>query len=315
MVSDEEKIEAALLAFLVGDAVGLPYEERRDLTPERFADIDMRYSGAHLQRPGTISDDSSVLLATMDSLSSEGSVNLSNIAKKLLDFVTFGRYTSHGEVFDIGVGTQIALDNIRLHVPPELAGLDGWENNGNGSLMRILPIAIFLRHRPLSEVISKAFDVSAITHRHALSQVTAAALCLLTIDLMNGVELNESLRRTQKRLWRYLIVRPLEWDKLKWLKLLFDRSGITIGTAFVYDTFWTVVEVLRVAKSTRHAIQFTIYLGGDTDTIAALAACIHVLRKGPDGSIDDWLQKIIMPPEGLEIIKTFASEVEARKIF
>ncbi|MEI4896962.1 ADP-ribosylglycohydrolase family protein, partial [Klebsiella pneumoniae] len=52
-----------------------------------------------------------------------------------------GYWTPHGEVFDIGNTTKLALDNIKSVPSPEQAGLYDEYNNGNGSLMRILPIS------------------------------------------------------------------------------------------------------------------------------------------------------------------------------
>lgn len=114
--------------------------------------VDMIGYGTHNQPPGTWSDDSSLTLCLLDSLVQSRGVNTTNLAEKFVSWLHEGVWTPHGDVFDIGILTTEAI--LRLEQEPEapeLAGGDGEYSNGNGSLMRILPLAYYLKNKPFTE--------------------------------------------------------------------------------------------------------------------------------------------------------------------
>ena len=117
----------------IGDALGVPYEFRERGT---FTCTGMVGGGAHRQPAGTYSDDTALMLATLDSLlSCDGTVNEDDMRVRFLAWLDDGKYSADGTVFDVGGATQRALRAGH--------GMSGERDNGNGSLMRIVPCALF----------------------------------------------------------------------------------------------------------------------------------------------------------------------------
>ena len=87
-----------------------------------------------------MADDSALLLALADGLGQDMSIQ--EIGNLFVKWRMSGAYTPDGVVFDIGATTNTAIYNIANGIYPTDAGLKGVHNNGNGALMRILPVAI-----------------------------------------------------------------------------------------------------------------------------------------------------------------------------
>ena len=135
----------------VGDALGVPYEFRARGT---FECTGMVGHGSHNQPAGTWSDDTSMALATCDSIRATGRIDVRDMRERFVRWYREGAYTVSG-LFDIGGTTADALSSGR--------GRAGERDNGNGSLMRILPLAF------TGATDHEVRAVSAITHAHAIS--------------------------------------------------------------------------------------------------------------------------------------------------
>ncbi|WP_306783611.1 O-acetyl-ADP-ribose deacetylase [Flavobacterium poyangense] len=161
----EYRIKSGLFGIAVGDALGVPVEfESRDYLKENPVSEMMGY-GTHSQPIGTWSDDSSLAFCLAESLCK--GYDLSDIAKNFVKWYGGELWTPHGKVFDIGIATRSAIHNIGRGHSPELCGGFEEKDNGNGSLMRILPLVFYLQKENDIEVIyKKVKEVSSITHAH-----------------------------------------------------------------------------------------------------------------------------------------------------
>lgn len=147
-------MRAAVYGQAIGDALGVPYEFHDRNT---FTCTCMIGHGTHNQQAGTWSDDTSMMLATLDSLiGNDWQVDIEDMQHRFNAWLYDGEYAIDGNVFDCGNTVREALH--RGH------GLHGEWDNGNGSLMRIMPLAFTEADR---ETVG---EVSAITHAHRLSQ-------------------------------------------------------------------------------------------------------------------------------------------------
>ena len=82
------------------------------------------------------------------------------------------------QIFDLGIQTRAALDRINHGVPAQDAGPSREQDNGNGSLMRVLPLALWHRGDD-AELADLAALQSRVTHGHLRSQICCALYCLL----------------------------------------------------------------------------------------------------------------------------------------
>ena len=260
------RLAGAAWGHLVGDAVGVPYE----FGPARHPDsVVFGATGAHHQPPGTWSDDGALMLALLDSLFEAGfdpeDQGLRSRAWRLE-----GTYTPDGDgKFDIGRTTSTALSALASGTPAEDAGPSDEGACGNGSLMRILPVALTGRELPLAQLIGRAHLASRVTHGHPRCQVACAVYCVAVAGLLRGktpaaalawaLAENERLYHEERGYEAHLVA-------LEELRGWTGRSG----RGFVVDSFWSAWEAFAHATDYADAIRRAVAYGSDTDTTAAI---------------------------------------------
>ena len=178
--------ERILLGTAVGDALGVPVEFLSRQKIQQNPVTDMREFGTHQQPKGTWSDDSSMLFCTAESLSK--SFDLQDIANNFVRWYTESFWTPHGEIFDIGNATVTAILLIKNGLPLTETGGTSERSNGNGSLMRILPMVLEVQYLPISERFQVISKVSAITHAHFRSCWACFLYIEYALKLINGLD-------------------------------------------------------------------------------------------------------------------------------
>ena len=138
-LTQTQRILGALWGALVGDALGVPVEFLNRALLKSKPVTGMREFGTHQQPAGTWSDDSSLLLCTVESLVACQHLDGKDLGDRFVRWERDGHWTPRGAVFDIGVATSQALSRIAMGESPEEAGGADEYSNGNGSLMRIIP--------------------------------------------------------------------------------------------------------------------------------------------------------------------------------
>jgi ADP-ribosyl-[dinitrogen reductase] hydrolase len=138
LIGTRERVVGALVGLAAGDALGVPveFEPRAARTGDPVRD--MRGGGTWKLEPGTWSDDTSLALCLAESIVEKG-FDPEDSGRRSLAWLDEGLWTARGTVFDVGGATRRALGRIRSGLPAVFAGGRGENDNGNGSLMRILP--------------------------------------------------------------------------------------------------------------------------------------------------------------------------------
>ena len=176
-----QKLYDTVIGFAIGDALGVPYEFKERGS---FTCSDMTGYGTHYQPLGTWSDDTSMTLATLSSLKeNEGRIIPEDMRTKFNYWLLYGDFTATGEVFDVGISTTKALRSGKPCI--------GEHDNGNGSLMRILPLA-FVECND-----DDIRNVSAITHGHWISMEACVILVHIAKRLLNGETIENILPTLQ----------------------------------------------------------------------------------------------------------------------
>ena len=165
----EKNIKSALFGVAVGDALGVPVEFKSRETISKNPVKDMIGYGTYNLPPGTFSDDSSLTFCLAEALTQD--FDLNSIAKNFVKWVDENYWTARGTVFDIGIATREAIDRLARGEQPDLAGGFEPSSNGNGSLMRILPLVFYIFDKPISERYQIIKEVSSITHGHIRSVI------------------------------------------------------------------------------------------------------------------------------------------------
>ena len=145
-----EKAKAVVVGHAVGDALGVPVEFASRMEMDNSPVENMEEGGTYNMPKGTWSDDTSMSLATLDSLS-KGEVDCNDIMIGFCDWFDTAEHTPAGVVFDIGRGT---MKSLMSYMRGEAEAIDCGQkselDNGNGFLMRIHPVVLFLANKDMS---------------------------------------------------------------------------------------------------------------------------------------------------------------------
>ena len=153
------KIYDGLIGLIVGDAMGVPVEFN---SRDSFKVTDMTGYGTYDLPAGSWSDDSSMMLATVESIARLGEIDTDDIMKNFVRWVNDGEFTPYGEMFDIGRATRNAIQRYVAGIPAEqCGGIAEWDN-GNGSLMRILPLAFTDCDYETVNAVSRSLDFECV---------------------------------------------------------------------------------------------------------------------------------------------------------
>lgn len=251
-------VRRAFLGAAVGDALGVPYEFiPREKMKEKPC-TGMRGGGSHLMPKGTWSDDTSMLLATADGICD----GIGAITKNYMKWLTLGFYAPGHFVFDVGATTRMAIMRSPFTHP---SGLTDERNNGNGSLMRILPAAFYLLDEENEDARRNlVYDISAITHAHIISKEGCFLYVELARHMLKGESPLESYRNTCKS--------PVEAYKRYSEGNLNELSEDKISSSgYIVDTLEAAVWCLLTTDSYSECVLKAVNLGRDTDTVACVA--------------------------------------------
>lgn len=291
------KIISGLLGLVVADAVGVPYEFKKRGT---FNATDMTGYGTYNMPVGTWSDDSSMTIATVDSIViNKGKIDTRSIMTHFAEWLFGGLYTPYGTVFDVGNTTRAAIQRFEIYkntgFEPEMCGGISITDNGNGSLMRILPLA-FVKDITSDEVA----NVSALTHAHAISKTACRLYVEFAQLLMKGLEPRYILRECF-----YLGENDPLFGRLEdiWM---YQEQDIK-STGYVVDTLEAALWCLTTTDNYKDCVLKAVNLGGDTDTIAAVAGGLAgILYADSDKGIPpEWIEQLAKKDEIISLFESF----------
>ena len=170
-LSVRERVLGGLWSAVVGDALGVPVEFQSREQLRQNPVQDMRGYGTYHQPAGTWSDDSSLMLCTAEGLAD--GFDTGRLGMLFTRWLNQAHWTPWQEMFDVGGTTLMAINRLSQGVEPEQAGLIDENSNGNGSLMRILPVALRYFDLPVEELLEHAHQASALTYRHVRGQIAS----------------------------------------------------------------------------------------------------------------------------------------------
>jgi ADP-ribosyl-[dinitrogen reductase] hydrolase len=305
-----DRMLGGLWGAVVGDALGVPVEFSSLADRRRDPVKEMRGFGTWNQPAGTWSDDSSLLLASAESLL-EG-FDAQRMGESFVSWFHGGEWRPHGKVFDIGGATQRAIDQIHFGTPATLAGGTSESSNGNGSLMRILPVALAVASTPADNVIHAAEVASGITHGHAWSRMACAYYALLIRRLCHGEDKYRAVEATSAEFQTHY--RQTPWaehvDKfsLLWADVFVTLNAEHISASgFVIDTLTASVWCLLRETTYPNTVLQAVNLGGDTDTTACVTGGLAGVLYGSESVPDTWKSALARHQDLDELFQQFTA--------
>ena len=313
-ISRQERMIGSLWASLAGDALGVPVEFQSRETVRRHPVTGMRGFGTHNQPAGTWSDDSSLLLCSAESLAECRAFNSADMGERFARWKTQAHWTPHQSVFDIGIATSQALSRIASGTPAELAGGADEYSNGNGSLMRILPVTLWFASAPTATLLDAVHRASSITHRHPRSQMACGLYALLVRELLAGLAPEEAYHRALICFAEVYQGAPYTAERLHFQQLgaehISSLPDSSIGSSgYVLDTLTASIWCLLTTNSLREAVLKAVNLGSDTDTTGCVAGGLTGLWYGPSAIPSDWLNPLARRQDVEELFGRFTDSV------
>ena len=284
---DNNLLKSILYGVAVGDALGVPveFEDRKYLKKEPVTS--MQSFGTHDQPSGVWSDDTSLTLCLADTIA-EG-FDLQKLANKFIAWKDHNLWTATGWVFDIGIGTRIAIENLADGVQPEMAGGASEKDNGNGSLMRILPLLVLTKDLPIEARFELTKKVSSVTHAHIRSVIACFYYLEFAKQIATGrdkFEIYETLKSEVSNFLNQLEISKSEiafFDRLL-VGDIFLRDETEIeSSGYVVHTLEASIWCLLTTTNYKEAVLKAVNLGDDTDTTGAVTGGLAGLLYGFKG--------------------------------
>src|SRR5580765_2102124 len=292
-ISTRERILGGLLGSLVGDALGVPVEFIDRSTVQADPVKNMRGFGSHKQPAGTWSDDSSLLLCSTDSLLRH-EFDTEDMGERFVLWSKQELWTPHGKVFDIGSTTAHALNYIAGGMRAEMAGGVDERSNGNGSLMRIIPVSLRFVDRPTKQLLDRVHRVSAITHRHPRSQMACGLFTLVVRQLLNNRDASDAFTNAVLDFRSFYEPDPWWSAEVDYFQLplagdLARRPESEINSGgYVLHTLTASLWCLLTTSSFEECVLKAVNLGGDTDTTGCVAGGLAGVCYGLGAIPEKW---------------------------
>ena len=276
-----DRAKGALLGLAVGDALGTTLEfSRRDERPKH---TEMTGGGPFGLEPGVWTDDTSMALCLADNLLANGGLEPHDLMQRFGRWWREGENSPVGRCFDIGTTTYEALARFERTGDPN-SGDSSINSAGNGSLMRLSPIALFFKDDE-TQARAAARRQSEATH--------AATECLDACDWFAGLLVRAINGDSFEDLFRYET--PVYGPKVSavaagsWRHK--SRSDIC-SSGYVIDTLEAAVWAVSQASSFEEAVIIAVNLGDDSDTVGAVTGQLAGAIWGYASIPERWTKKL-----------------------
>ncbi|MDQ0066850.1 ADP-ribosylglycohydrolase family protein [Chryseobacterium lathyri] len=294
----ENIVKAGIFGVCIGDALGVPVEFKKREDLKKIPVTGYLEFMSWNQPKGTWSDDSSLTLCIADELTK--GYNLEKIGQSFVKWNKYGHWTAHGRLFDIGGTTRHSIARLIKGESAKFSGNIFEEDNGNGSLMRTLPLAFYLKDEENIEKLYQTIkEVSAITHGHFRSVFACFIYVIFAIELIKGKKRKEAYFHIQKVAVEYseiqgfnpkeieLFYRILKDDISTYPEEEIKSSGYVLHS--LEASLWCFLNSETYAEAVLKAVN----LGEDTDTTGAITGGIAGIYYGFENIPEEWISELV----------------------
>lgn len=276
-----DRCRGALLGLAVGDAIGTTLEFSRRDSGVRVDD--MVGGGPFGLQPGEWTDDTAMALALADSLAADAALDAHDLMHRFVAWWQHGDYSCTGRCFDIGITTREALARFKRNDDPYAGSVDPM-SAGNGSLMRLAPVAI--RHWQNRGQLG---DTAARQSRTTHAAPEAVAACVVYADMLadaisgkSKLDVLAAARSSSAPVIAGIV--GGSWRGK-------SRQDIR-SSGYVAHSLEAALWCIGRTSSFASAVLLAANLGDDADTTAAITGQLAGALYGAEGIPEGWLERL-----------------------
>ena len=295
-----------IMGVATGDALGLPVQFMRREELNQNPVTSMEGDNQFRTPAGTWSDDTSMTMAILGSMLEKEMIDPVDIMNQFEAWLYNAEYCALDTAIDIGTTCGMSIDRFHENKDIMKCGSTGEYANGNGSLMRTLPICIYYAKKvhgnetTVEEAVRKISIVSALTHNHP----RACIGCCLYFFCVKSILFEEGdlKKKLQKGIYDGFTYYEKDMDMLEqatyYSRTLdiekFAKTDIDMikSSGYVVDSFEAAIWSLITTDSLKECLLKAVNLGDDADTVGAIAGGIAGLYYGYDSIPEEWLNKL-----------------------
>jgi ADP-ribosyl-[dinitrogen reductase] hydrolase len=265
-----DRARAAFLGLALGDALGATVEfmTAGEIRAAHGVHREVVGGGWLRLRPGAVTDDTEMSLATARAIDAAGGWSGPAVADALAAWLK-------GRPADVGATCRAGIRRWMLE--GTLEGAPGAWDAGNGAAMRVLPVAL-LTLGDDAALARLAVTQARLTHHHPLSD----AACLLVGRLVQAACLGRSMAWLRAQADAAVLAEP----RLAFTPYRGRASG------YVAETLQTVLHHLFATRDLEGCLVSVVNQGGDADTTGAIAGAIAGAWYGPEALPARWLRRL-----------------------
>ena len=296
-----------MMGLVIGDALGMPVQFCSREALKKRPITGMRGYGSYNMPAGTWSDDSSMALVTLDSLQEKKSVHLEDIMQKFVLWLYNGEYTPYGEAFDEGNTCVYAISKFKREGDVATCGKTGEYANGNGALMRIMPMCLYAFEAEkagrvsLEEAVAGVHQVTALTHNHLRAKIASGIYYFMIKALLETEgSLKEKLQTGIMQARDFYVRDADNHGELAKYERLFHPEEFEAtpeerisSSGYVVHSLEAAVWSLLTTNCFEEALLKVVNLGDDADTVGAIAGGLAALYYGYESIPKEWLEVIV----------------------
>lgn len=312
-------ILGAVMGHVVGDALGVPVEFISRDKLKNNPVCDMLEFGTHYQPKGTWSDDSSMMLCTLAGIAECRGIDCDDIMRRYSEWAKTGYMTPYGKPFGIGRTTFSALAKYCKGKAAQMCGCGREKDNGNGSLMRILPVSLYtmfdgVHQFTVDEKLKIVYHISALTHSHPRACV-ACGIYTFVLEELSMFPIKSAIEAGLRNAKNYYMDNPeiKAFDRLFSEAFSLTTSDDIKSSGYIVDTLEAAIWCLMQTDSYKECVLQAVNLGGDTDTIAAIAGSLAGILYGYENIPQKWIDVIVKKDMILELCDKFCGFICSEK--
>jgi ADP-ribosyl-[dinitrogen reductase] hydrolase len=286
MLYSHQKVLGMLWGLHAGDSLGAPLEFL-PASPVWNTHTEMTGGGSFKWKIGEATDDTDLMLCVLRAIESPELISFDVLKVEMLKW-----YESNPP--DIGTTTIKGLKNLKDNLPLRECGFVNDEFQGNGSLMRVAPLALMSetavgmykgeKTAPLTEVIETQ---AKMTHGHALCFQSDRVLVAALRSILRGgtkeeaydVAVQEAAKVSGNIFERLKEVPHISWENLK-------TSG------FCVDTLCAALWAFLKYDNLEDALVAVVNRGDDSDSCGAVAGALCGAYYGSPAIPARWLETL-----------------------